>query len=212
MQITKRNLKFLIESLLNEEDMFSAARKAMADKSSSEAEAKARAEADATRANQQEIEKRYEEELRLTEQFFNETVRSALRKDPSNISIKVDHDYVIFDSLDAEATADAFPDLPGQRSIGRAFERMFRGPTRYFVCIRKGQTITSIDALIKLSLKTTDDLLDKEPGIGGKIADIYDNIGNIPMFTFEQVYKIFEAFADRSGLDIKTTAEEAYPR
>ena len=80
------------------------------------------------------------------------------------------------------------------------------------MCIRKGQTITSIDALIKLSLKTTDDLLDKEPGIGGKIADIYDNIGNIPMFTFEQVYKIFEAFADRSGLDIKTTAEEAYPR
>ncbi len=209
MKLKRKELRILIERMINEEDLFSATRKSMAGQ-----------EAAASEADQQEIDKIYEEELRLTAQFFNETVRSAFQKDPNNFNIKVAYDYIIADSESAEAFQTGAYSDPSIRKIGKsisgAFGKIFSGDARYFVCIKKGQTIKSIDDRIEIMVKTPDDLVGKS-GVASALAGYhnltYGAIGNlVEIFTFEQIYKLFEATADASGIDVKSTYEEANPR
>jgi hypothetical protein len=206
MKLKRKELSILIEGILKEEDMFSAARKAMGS-ASGDASGQKSGGSIGGKETEQLLAKTVKEELQLTKQFFNEVVRPALGKDPNNLNIKVDSDYIIFDSGDME-NVDSLVDDPtikeALRKMNAVFAKLFSGDNRYFVCFKEGQTIKTIDDRITLSYKTANELIGEEnKGFISATLDVGRKM--IPdsltrMYTFEQVYKMFMATAKAAGI------------
>ena len=225
MQITKRNLKFLIESMLNEEDpRFSAARGRIRDEEEFDRRERERArekeELEAAREEerlsvQQEVavDEFVEEELNITAQWFNTVVFPALEKDPKNMNIVIDYPYLIGDSkIIREASLGDLPVL-------NMLTKMQMGHTygaRYVATLEVGSRIDAMDS--KLQVETInfneyvnqpmswwDNLSSIAPGNRRLLTKLFNKVGPGKLYTLSNAYEAFEAVADASGLDVMTT-------
>ena len=214
MQITKRNLKFLIESLLNEEDpRFSAARDKMEKDRQMKSDLEAARELRLSVHQEAAINELVEEELNITAQWFNTVVFPALENDPENMNIVIDYPYLIADSKILEdANLSNHPILGAIAKYGR----MHFAGARYVGTLKVGSKIESMDSKVKINYinfnKYADQPMswwDKLSAMRGANLNMMENLindhGSGLILNISNIYEGFEIIVDSSGMDVMTT-------